>query len=148
MVIGAMHAGMGVLKPMLSKSTGTLRGKIIIGTMKGDLHDIGKNIVVMMLEGGGFEVVDLGIDVSEEKFLEAIRQHQPQVVGMSALLTTTMKEMKNTIQAIERARIKNQVKTIVGGAPLTEKFAKEIGADGYAPDAASAVDLVKSLLAK
>jgi len=148
MVIGAMHAGMGVLKPMLSKSTGTLRGKIIIGTVKGDLHDIGKNIVVMMLEGGGFEVVDLGIDVSEEKFLEAIRQHQPQVVGMSALLTTTMKEMKNTIQAIERAGIKNQVKTIVGGAPLTEKFAKEIGADGYALDAASAVDLVKSLLAK
>lgn len=143
----AMHAGMAVLKPVLSKSTGTMAGKVIIGTVKGDLHDIGKNLVVMMLEGGGFEVVDLGIDVPPEKFIEAIKQHQPQVVGMSALLTTTMKEMKNTIQALEWAGLRDQVKTIVGGAPVTEKFAKEIGADGYAPDAASAVDTVKSLIA-
>jgi 5-methyltetrahydrofolate--homocysteine methyltransferase len=143
----AMHAGMAVLKPILSKSTGSMAGKVIIGTVKGDLHDIGKNLVVMMLEGGGFEVVDLGIDVPPEKFIEAIKQHQPQVVGMSALLTTTMKEMKNTLQALEWAGLRDQVKTIVGGAPVTEKFAKDIGADGYAPDAASAVDAVKALIA-
>jgi 5-methyltetrahydrofolate--homocysteine methyltransferase len=142
----AMHAGMAILKPILSSSTGIMGGKVIIGTVKGDLHDIGKNLVAMMLEGGGFEVVDLGIDISAEKFIEAILQYHPQVVGMSALLTTTMREMKNTIQAIEWAGLRNQVKTIVGGAPLTEKFAKEIGADGYAPDAASAVDAVKSLI--
>jgi len=144
----AMHAAMAILKPILSKSTSTLAAKIIIGTVKGDLHDIGKNLVVMMLEGGGFEVVDLGIDVTVDKFVEAIKTHQPQVVGMSALLTTTMREMKNTIQAIEWSGFRNQVKAIVGGAPVTEKFAREIGADGYAADAASAVDLVKSLITK
>lgn len=142
----AMHAGMDVLKPILSKSNTPMAGKIVVGTVKGDLHDIGKNLVIMMLEGGGFEVVDLGIDVSAQKFIEAIKEHHPQVVGMSALLTTTMTEMKNTIQAIEWAGLRNQVKTIVGGAPLTEKFAKEIGADGYAPDAASAVGAVRSFL--
>ena len=142
----AMHAGMAILKPILSQSTTSMSGKVIIGTVKGDLHDIGKNLVIMMLEGGGYEVVDLGIDVPVDKFIEAIKEHQPQVVGMSALLTTTMREMKNAIQAIEWAGLRNQVKMIVGGAPLTEKFAREIGADGYAPDAASAVDLVKSLL--
>ena len=142
----AMHAGMAVLKPVLSKSTGRMAGKVIIGTVKGDLHDIGKNLVIMMLEGGGFEVVDLGIDVSVEKFIEAIKIHQPHVVGMSALLTTTMREMKNNIQAVEWAGLRSQVKMIVGGAPVTEKFAREIGADGYAPDAASAVELVRSLI--
>jgi 5-methyltetrahydrofolate--homocysteine methyltransferase len=142
----AMHAGMAILKPILSQSTTRIARKVIIGTVKGDLHDIGKNLVVMMLEGGGFEVVDLGIDVSPQRFVEAIRQHQPRVVGMSALLTTTMREMKTTIQAIESAGYRNQLKAIVGGAPVTEKFAREIGADGYAPDAASAVDVVKSLL--
>jgi 5-methyltetrahydrofolate--homocysteine methyltransferase len=144
----AMHAAMAILKPILSKSTSTLAAKIIIGTVKGDLHDIGKNLVIMMLEGGGFEVVDLGVDIPVAKFVEAIKQHEPQVVGMSALLTTTMREMKNTIQAIEGAGLRKQVRAIIGGAPVTEKFAKEIGADGFAPDAASAVDLVKSLLAK
>jgi 5-methyltetrahydrofolate--homocysteine methyltransferase len=144
----AMHAAMAILKPILSKSTSTLAAKIIIGTVKGDLHDIGKNLVIMMLEGGGFEVVDLGVDVSVAKFMEAIQKHQPQVVGMSALLTTTMGEMKNTIQTIEKAGLRNQVKTIVGGAPVTERFAKEIGADGFAPDAASAVDVVRSLMAE
>jgi 5-methyltetrahydrofolate--homocysteine methyltransferase len=144
----AMHAGMDILKPILSKSMISLAGKIVIGTVKGDLHDIGKNIVIMMLEGGGFEVIDLGVNVPVETFLESIRQHQPQVVGMSALLTTTVNEMKNTINAIEKAGLKNRVKTIVGGAPVTESFAKGIGADGYAPDAASAVDLVKSLIPK
>jgi 5-methyltetrahydrofolate--homocysteine methyltransferase len=144
----AMHAGMAVLKPILSTSTTTLIKRVIIGTVKGDLHDIGKNIVTMMLEGGGFEVIDLGINVPTEKFMEAIKTHQPHVVGMSALLTTTMNEMKTTIEAIEKAGLKNRVKTIVGGAPLTEKFAREIHADGYAPDAASAVDMVRSLIPK
>jgi len=144
----AMHAGMAVLKPVLSKSPGRMAGKVIIGTVKGDLHDIGKNLVIMMLEGGGFEVVDLGIDVPVEKFIEAIKIHQPQVVGMSALLTTTMREMKNNIQAVEWAGLRSQVKMIVGGAPVTEKFAREIGADGYAPDAASAVELVRSLISE
>ena len=142
----AMHAGMAVLKPILSKSATASPGKIIVGTVKGDLHDIGKNLVVMMLEGGGFDVVDLGIDVPADKFIEAIKTHQPQVVGMSALLTTTMKEMKNTLRAIDGAGLRKKVKMIVGGAPLTEKFAREIGVDGYAPDAASAVDKVKELL--
>ena len=144
----AMHAGMSILKPILSNSTGMMAGKIVIGTVKGDFHDIGKNLVAMMLEGGGFEVVDLGIDVPPEKFIEAIQKHQPQAVGMSALLTTTIREMKNTIQAFERANLRKQVKVIIGGAPVTEKFSEEIGADGYARDAASAVDRVKSLLTK
>jgi 5-methyltetrahydrofolate--homocysteine methyltransferase len=142
----AMHAGMSILKPILSKSTGIIAGKVIIGTVKGDLHDIGKNLVMMMLEGGGFEVIDLGIDVSVNQFLDAIQKHQPQVVGMSALLTTTMKEMKVSIQAIKEAGLQKQVKTVVGGAPVNERFAREIGADGFAPDAGSAVNIVKSLL--
>jgi 5-methyltetrahydrofolate--homocysteine methyltransferase len=142
----AMHAGMDVLKPILSKSNTPMVGKVVIGTVKGDLHDIGKNLVMMMLEGGGFEVVDLGVDVPPEKFMRSISEHHPQVVAMSALLTTTLKEMKNTIDALKQAGLKDRVKTIVGGAPLTEKFAREIGADGYASDAASAVDVVKSLL--
>ncbi|MDI6762744.1 MAG: corrinoid protein [Thermodesulfobacteriota bacterium] len=142
----AMHAGMAILKPILSKSTTSSQEKVLIGTVKGDLHDIGKNLVIMMLEGGGFEVIDLGIDVPASKFIEAIQTHQPRVVGISALLTTTMREMKTTLEAIEKAGLRNQVKMIVGGTPLTEKFAGEIGADGYAPDAASAVDVVRSLL--
>ena len=144
----AMHAGMAVLKPVLSKSGSVMAGKVVVGTVKGDLHDIGKNLVAMMLEGGGFEVVDVGIDVSPDKFVEAIKKHQAQVVGLSALLTTTMREMKSTIEAIQEAGLRKQVKTIIGGAPVTEKFAKDIGADGYAPDAASAVDLVKSLIGR
>jgi 5-methyltetrahydrofolate--homocysteine methyltransferase len=142
----AMHAGMEILKPILSKSASSRSAKIIVGTVKGDLHDIGKNLVVMMLEGGGFDVIDLGIDVTPEKFSEAIRKHQPQVVGMSALLTTTMREMKGTIETLQEAGLRNRVKVMIGGAPVTERFAKEIGADGYAPDAASAVDCVKGLL--
>jgi 5-methyltetrahydrofolate--homocysteine methyltransferase len=142
----AMHAGMGILKPILSKSTSSQSVKIIVGTVKGDLHDIGKNLVVMMLEGAGFDVIDLGIDVAPEKFSEAIRKHQPQVVGMSALLTTTMREMKGTIETLQEAGLRSRVKVMIGGAPVTERFAKEVGADGYAPDAASAVDCVKGLL--
>jgi 5-methyltetrahydrofolate--homocysteine methyltransferase len=144
----AMHAGMAALKPILSKSSSMMMSKVVIGTVKGDLHDIGKNLVIMMLEGGGFEVVDLGIDVSPQKFLEAVRIHKPQIVGLSALLTTTMMEMKNTIQAIEKAGLKSRVKAIVGGAPVTEKFARDIGADGYAPDAASAVEVIKRMVPK
>ena len=144
----AMHAGMAILKPILAKTAATMMGRVIVGTVKGDLHDIGKNLVVMMLEGGGFEVTDLGIDVPVDKFIEGIKKHQAQVVGMSALLTTTMRKMKNAIQAIEAAGLRKGVKVVVGGAPVTDRFAKEIGADGYAPDAASAVDVVKSLLAR
>lgn len=144
----AMHAGMAILKPILSKSTGTIAGKVVIGTVKGDLHDIGKNLVVMMIEGGGVDVIDLGIDVPASRFVEAVKEHSPQVVGMSALLTTTMMEMKNTIQAVDEAGLKDRVKIIVGGAPVTEGFAKEIGADGYAPDAAVAVDVVRSWIYK
>jgi len=142
----AMHAGMAVLKPILSKSNGIMSGKVLMGTVKGDLHDIGKNLVIMMLEGGGFDVVDLGIDVPADKFIEAVKTHQPQALGLSALLTTTIMEMKNVIQAFEKAGLRDKLKIIVGGAPVTEKFAKEIGADGYAPDAASAVEVVKSLV--
>ncbi len=144
----AMHAGMAILKPILSKSTETIAGKVLIGTVKGDLHDIGKNLVVMMIEGGGFDVIDLGIDVPASRFVEAVKEHRPQVVGMSALLTTTMVEMKKTIQALEEAGQKGRVKIIVGGAPVTEDFAKDIGADGYAPDAAVAVDVVRSWISK
>jgi 5-methyltetrahydrofolate--homocysteine methyltransferase len=143
-----MHAGLAILKPILAKSAGVMLGKVVIGTVKGDLHDIGKNLVAMMMEGGGYEVIDLGTDVSADKFLQAIKDHQPQVVGMSALLTTTMREMKTILDVIQEAGLRNQVKAIVGGAPVTERFAKEIGADGYAPDAASAVSLVKSLIRK
>ena len=144
----AMHAGLAVLKPTLSKSSTAMAGKVVIGTVKGDLHDIGKNLVAMMLEGGGFEVTDLGIDVSPEKFVESLKQSQAQIVGMSALLTTTMGQMKAAIQAMETAGLRKKVKVLVGGAPVTERFAREIGADGYAPDAASAVDLVKSFAKK
>lgn len=144
----AMRAGVAIIKPLLPSSTGSSMGKVVIGTVKGDLHDIGKNLVVMMLESGGFEVFDLGVDVTIEKFIEAIQTHQAQVVGLSALLTTTIKEMKYTLETIEEAGIRKQVKVIIGGAPVTEKFAKEIGADGYAPNAASAVDIVRDLLSK
>jgi len=142
----SMHAGLAILKPKLSKSTARQPVKIIVGTVKGDLHDIGKNLVIMMLEGGGFDVVDIGIDVPAQKFVEAIHMHRPQLVGLSALLTTTMKEMENTIETIRLAGLRNQVKVMIGGAPVTEQFARAINADGYARDAATAVDLAKSLL--
>jgi 5-methyltetrahydrofolate--homocysteine methyltransferase len=144
----AMHAGMEILKAILSQSSATRAVKVILGTVKGDLHDIGKNLVSMMLEGGGFEVIDLGIDVPGDKFVEAIKRHQAPVIGMSALLTTTMREMKNTLEAIQEAGLRQQVKVMIGGAPVTDRFAREIGADGYAPDAATAVDVAKSLTGK
>ncbi|ACK42012.1 MULTISPECIES: cobalamin B12-binding domain-containing protein [Dictyoglomus] len=142
----AMQAGMDILKPLIAKNSGIIKGKVVIGTVKGDLHDIGKNLVSMMLEGAGYEVIDLGIDVPPEKFVEAIREYNPDIVGMSALLTTTMSYMKVTIDVLEKEGVRRKVKVIVGGAPVTESFAKEIGADGYAPDAPSAVDLVNQLM--
>jgi corrinoid protein of di/trimethylamine methyltransferase len=140
----AMHAGMEVVKPLLTGDSLKEKGTMVIGTVKGDLHDIGKNLVIMMMEGAGFKVIDLGIDVPAEKFVQAVEEHKPQVVGMSALLTSTMMQMKKTIEAL--AAYRDRIKIIVGGAPVTQKFADEIGADGYAPDAASAVDKVKELL--
>jgi 5-methyltetrahydrofolate--homocysteine methyltransferase len=141
----AMHAGMGVLRPLLAESDAKSAGTYVIGTVKGDLHDIGKNLVKMMLEGAGFETVDLGTDVEPAAFVEAVRAHRPSLVGMSALLTTTMVQMKATIEALEEAGVRDQVKIMVGGAPVTEAYAQEIGADAYAADAASAVDAAREL---
>ncbi len=141
----AMHAGMNVLRPLLAESDVPSAGKYVIGTAQGDLHDIGKNLVKMMLEGAGFQTIDLGTDVKPEEFVAAVREHQPQVLGMSALLTTTMPGMRVTIEALEEAGLRDAVKVMVGGAPVTAAFAEEIGADAYAPDAASAVDVARSL---
>jgi 5-methyltetrahydrofolate--homocysteine methyltransferase len=141
----AMHAGMDVLRPLLAESDLTGAGKYLIGTVEGDLHDIGKNLVRMMLEGAGFETVDLGKDVSPETFVTAVREHQPKILGLSALLTTTMPAMRDTIEALEEAGLRGSVKIMVGGAPVTAAFAEEIGADAYGPDAASAVDIAREL---
>jgi len=143
----AMHAGMNVLRPLLADGEAPSAGKYLIGTVKGDLHDIGKNLVRMMLEGAGFEMVDLGTDVAPEAFVNAVRDHKPKFVGMSALLTTTMVQMKATVEALEEAGLRSSVKIMVGGAPVTSAYAKQIGADAYAPDAASAVDIARSLAA-
>jgi 5-methyltetrahydrofolate--homocysteine methyltransferase len=143
----AMQAGMGVLRPLLAESDVPSAGKYVIATVKGDLHDIGKNLVKMMLEGAGFETIDLGTDVGPEAFVEAVQEHRPQLMGMSALLTTTMVQMKATIEALEEAGLRGSVKIMVGGAPVTDAFAKEIGADAYAADAASAVDVARGLAA-
>ncbi|HOP94367.1 MAG: corrinoid protein [Dictyoglomaceae bacterium] len=142
----AMQVGMDILKPLLTRSSGVIKGKVVIGTVEGDLHDIGKNLVAIMFEGAGYQVIDLGIDVPPDKFVEAIREHNPDIVGMSALLTVTMPQMKVTLDVMEKEGVREKVKVIVGGAPVTEEFAKEIGADGYAPDATSAVELVNRLL--
>jgi 5-methyltetrahydrofolate--homocysteine methyltransferase len=142
----AMQAGLAVLKPYLKEAGIPSAGKVVIGTVKGDLHDIGKNLVAMMLEGAGFEIIDLGTDVSPEKFVEAAQSGQAQLVALSALLTTTMPNMKNTIQALEVAGLRPQVKVVIGGAPITDAYAAQIGADGFSPDASRAVAMVKSLL--
>lgn len=141
----AMHRGMDVLKPILVKSGVKPIAKIAIGTVKGDLHDIGKNLVAMMLQGAGFEINDLGIDVPPQKFIEEAKQGI-QIIGLSALLTTTMPSMKEVIDTLKKEGLRDKVKVIVGGAPLTQEYADEIEADGYAPDAASAVDKAKELL--
>jgi len=142
----AMYGGLELLQPMLIKGGIKAVGKVVIGTVKGDLHDIGKNLVAMMLRGGGFEVIDLGIDVSPEKFLVATQEHKPDIVGISALLTPTMVGMADVITALKRVDLRGRVKVMIGGAPVTQEFADEIGAEGYASDAASAVDKARELL--
>jgi 5-methyltetrahydrofolate--homocysteine methyltransferase len=142
----AMQAGLSVIKPTLVEENVQAAGRVVIGTVKGDLHNIGKNLVAMMLEGAGFEIRDLGTDVSPEAFVAAVQEHKPDIVGISALLTTTMQNIKATLEALEEAGLGGKVKVIVGGAPLTQAFADEIGADGFAPDASSAVRLAKALV--
>jgi 5-methyltetrahydrofolate--homocysteine methyltransferase len=142
----AMQTGLGVLKPHMVGEDIKPVGKVAIGTVKGDLHDIGKNLVAMMLEGAAFEIIDLGVDVAPEKFVDAVKNQGANLIALSALLTTTMTNMKATITALEQAGLRGSVKVMVGGAPLTDAFAKEIGADGYAPDASRAVALAKSLI--
>lgn len=141
----AMKTAMEVLEPELVKAGVEPIGKLLIGTVQGDLHDIGKNLVAMMLKGAGFEVIDLGVDVGPEKFVEQVKAAKAQLIGISALLTTTMPGMERTIKAVKEAGI--GVKVMIGGAPVTQDYADRIGADGYAPDAASAVDIAKSLVA-
>lgn len=140
----AMHAGMDIIEPLLAESDVQATGKVVIGTVKGDLHDIGKNLVTMMLQGGGFDVIDAGIDVSAEDFLQQAKENEADIVALSALLTTTMPQMKSVIEAIDESGI--GVATMIGGAPVTQEYADEIGASGYAPDAASAVDTAKELV--
>ncbi|MBL7114921.1 MAG: corrinoid protein [Kiritimatiellae bacterium] len=142
----AMKAGMEVLQPHLASSGVEPTGTAVIGTVKGDLHDIGKNLVCMMLEGAGFKVIDIGIDVPAEKFVEAVQESGATVIGVSALLTTTMTNMRAVVEAVKASDVADKVKIMIGGAPVTQAFCDEIGADGYAPDAASAADLAKSLI--
>jgi len=142
----AMQAAMSLLKPHLLSNDVKSAGKVAIGTVKGDLHDIGKNLVALMLEGAGFEVNDLGVDVPPESFLEAITTDGADIVAFSALLTTTMPNMKTTIDAIQQAGLRDKVKIIIGGAPVTQEYADQIGADGYSADASRAVSLAKSLM--
>lgn len=143
----AMKAGMEILKPLLVDAGVEPIGTVVMGTVKGDLHDIGKNLVCMMLEGAGFKVIDAGINVEADKMIQLAQENRANLIGVSALLTTTMTAMKSVIEAAKAADMAGKVKIIVGGAPLTQEFADEIGADGYAPDAASAADLAKSLVA-
>lgn len=142
----AMHAAMNILRPHLIRDGVKPMGTIVIGTVKGDMHDIGKNLVGIMLQGAGIEVVDLGVNAPPQKFVEAIKTHNPALIGISAMLTTTMLTMKTTIEAINAAGLRSKVKIIIGGAPVTQKFADEVGADGYARDAVKAVDKAKELL--
>jgi 5-methyltetrahydrofolate--homocysteine methyltransferase len=138
---------MQIVRPLLAETGADMAGRVLLGTVKGDLHDIGKNLVAMMCEGAGFDVKDIGKDVSPEEFVDAVKEFDPNVVGMSALLTTTMRSMEQTIKALEEAGVRDKVKIIIGGAPVTQSFADQIGADGYASNAASAADLAKKLSA-
>lgn len=142
----AMSQAVEILKPLLAEGESAKVGKVILGTVKGDLHDIGKNLVKMMMESAGFETIDLGVDISPEQFVAAIKENNPDIVGLSALLTTTMPMMRKSIQFIEESGLRQSLKIIVGGAPVNQAFADEIGADGYAPDAGAASKLAKSLL--
>jgi corrinoid protein of di/trimethylamine methyltransferase len=143
----AMKTALALMRPLLAAKGAQPVGRVVIGTVKGDLHDIGKNLVAAMLEGGGFEVIDLGVNVSPEQFVAAVRERSANVVAMSALLTTTMPSMRTTVQALKEAGIRQQVKVIIGGAPITQKYAEEIGADGYGESAPAAVGLAKRQLA-
>jgi 5-methyltetrahydrofolate--homocysteine methyltransferase len=142
----AMQTGLVLLKPYLKEANIQMAGKVAIGTVKGDLHDIGKNLVMMMLEGAGFEILDLGTDVAPEKFVEVIQAGGVDILALSALLSTTMSSMKATMDALKGAGVREQIKVMIGGAPITEDFSRQIGAEGYAPDASRAVTLAKSLL--
>ena len=142
----AMQAGLAVLKPHLALAEVKAAGRVVAGTVKGDLHDIGKNLVCMLLEGAGFEIIDLGTDVAPEKFVQVVQDGRADVVALSALLTTTMPNMKATIEALNKAGVREKVKVMIGGAPVTQAYAEQIGADGYAPDASRAVALAKSLM--
>jgi 5-methyltetrahydrofolate--homocysteine methyltransferase len=144
----AMKAALEPLRPLLAASGAQPTGRVVLGTVKGDLHDIGKNLVASMLEGAGFEVIDLGVDVSSEKFLEAVKTHKPDILALSALLTVTMPEMKKNVDALRQAGIRGEVKVLIGGAPVTREFAEEIGADGFGDNAGSAVTLARSILGK
>ncbi len=142
----ALHAGLAVIRPYLSDAEIKMRGTVIIGTVKGDLHDIGKSLVAMMLEGATFEVHDLGVDVSPEAFVAAVKKYKPDIVGMSALLTTTLPYMRDVIRSLEEAGLRETVAVLLGGAPVTQRFADSIGADGYAPDGATAVMKARELV--
>jgi corrinoid protein of di/trimethylamine methyltransferase len=142
----AMKGSLRILQPLLTATGAQSKGKVIIGTVKGDLHDIGKNIVGSMLEGAGFQVINLGNNISPQKFVEAINEHNPQIVAMSALLTTTMTEMETTVKAIQEAGLRDRVKIMIGGAPLSEIYSQKIGADGYSNNANSAVKLARLLI--
>jgi len=144
----AMQTALTVLEPLMAKADIVSRGTVVIGTVKGDVHDIGKNIVTILLKGSGFTVHDLGVDVSPERFVEAIQEFRPEVVGLSALLTTTMPAMQTVIEAIENAGVRDQVKVIVGGAPVTDDYARSIGADGYGRDASEAANQARRLIAE
>ena len=142
----AMKGGLEILRPKLAEADVQPVGRVVIGTVQGDLHDIGKNLVAMMLEGAGFDVIDLGTDVTPQKFVEAVQKHQPNFVGLSALLTTTMPKMKTTIQELEATGLRSKVKVMIGGAQVTQKYADDIGADLYAPDASAAATRAKGAL--
>ena len=147
MAAKAMEAGQKVLEPLMAKTGGKEnKGKVVLGTVRGDVHNLGKDLVAMMLKGAGFEVINLGVDISEEKFVEAVKREQPKVVAMSALLTTTMPYMRTTMEALKKAGVRDSVKTIIGGACVTQQYADEIGADGYADNAGAAVEKMKVLL--
>jgi 5-methyltetrahydrofolate--homocysteine methyltransferase len=142
----AMKAGLSIVRPQLVDEDIQPKGRVVLGTVKGDLHDIGKNLVAIMVEGAGFEVIDLGVDVSPEDFVKTAQDQEADVIGLSALLTTTMPNMRATVEALEESGMRDKVKVVIGGAPVTQKYADEIGADGYGRDAAAAANMVKSLL--
>jgi 5-methyltetrahydrofolate--homocysteine methyltransferase len=144
----AMKGGLAMLRPGLAAAKVKAVGKVVIGTVQGDMHDIGKNLVAIMMEGAGLEIIDVGVDAPPDRFVEAVRQHQPDLLGLSALLTTTMPKMRETVQALTAAGLRDSVKIMVGGAPVTERYAREIGADLYAPDASSAATRAKQAVAR